>query len=126
MKRLLAFLTVVLWLAACGAAQAAPPGTGVRGTVEVGPTCPVERINSPCPPQPLAATIVVRNPAGTEVTRVHSGADGHFQVDLNPGTYTLVGLTIGGSFLPRPIPTTVTVTAGSYTTANVEYDSGLR
>ena len=94
--------------------------------MQSGPTCPVERINSPCPPHPLAATIVVRDAGGHEVARTHSGADGHFKLDVAPGTYTVVGLTIGSGMLPRPIPTTATVTAGSYTTVNVEYDSGIR
>ena len=125
MKRLIVSGVVVLALAACGA-PVAQPGTGIKGVVEVGPTCPVERINSPCPPHPLAATVVVRDGSGAEVTRFRSGADGHFKLDLTPGRYTLLGLTIGSSFLPRPIPTSVTVTQGAYTSVNIEYDSGIR
>lgn len=128
MKRILVAIMVTLAMAACGTA-AAPPnpsGSGIQGVVQAGPTCPVERINSPCPPRPLAATVVVRDGAGHEVARAHSGADGRFKVDVAPGRYTVVGLTIGSSILPRPIPTTVTVTTGSYTTVNVEYDSGIR
>jgi hypothetical protein len=125
MKRLTASLALTIALAACGA-QAAQPGTGIQGIVQVGPTCPVERINSPCPPHPIATTVVVRDAAGQEVTRFHSAADGHFKVDLAPGTYALVGLNIGSSMLPRPIPTSVTVTSGNYTSVNIEYDSGIR
>jgi hypothetical protein len=84
------------------------------------------RINSPCPPHPLAATIVVRDAAGHEVARTHSGSDGHFKVDVAPGTYTVVGLNINSSMLPRPIATTVTVSSGSYASVIVEYDSGIR
>src|SRR2546425_119910 len=112
-------------MAACGT-PAAQPGTGIQGTVQAGPTCPVERINFPCPPHPLAATGVVRDASGAEVTRFHSGTDGRFKLGLAPGTYTLVGLNIGTGFLPPPIPTSVTVTAGTYTTINVESDSGIR
>jgi hypothetical protein len=125
MKQLIVSGAVALALAACGV-PAAQPGTGIQGIVEVGPTCPVERINSPCPPHPLAATVVVRDGHGAEVTRFRSGADGRFKVDLTPGSYTLLGLTIGSSFLPRPIPTSVTVMQGAYTSVNVEYDSGIR
>jgi hypothetical protein len=128
MNRFIASITLSIVLAACGA-QAAPPapsGTGIQGVVHSGPTCPVERINSPCPPRPLAATIVVRDTAGHEVARTRSGADGLFKVDVAPGTYTVVGLNIGSSMLPRPIPTTATVTSGGYVTINVEYDSGIR
>jgi hypothetical protein len=128
MKRLVASIILAGAMAACGsqAAQPAPPGTGIQGMVQAGPTCPVERIESPCPPHPLAATVVVRDGAGAEVTRFHSGSDGRFKVDLRPGTYNLLGLMIGSSFLPRPIPTSVTVSAGTYTSVNVEYDSGIR
>jgi len=125
MKRMMLSIAIGLAVAACGT-PAAQPGTGIQGIVEVGPTCPVERLNSPCPPHPMAATVVVRNGNGTEVTRFHSGADGRFKMDLAPGTYTLVGLTVGSSFLPRPIPTSVTVTQGTYVSVNVEYDSGIR
>src|SRR3989442_7042125 len=106
-------------MAACGT-PAAQPGTGIQGTVEVGPTCPVERINSPCPPHPLATMVIVRNSGGAELARVQSGADGRFKVDLAPGTYTLVGVTVGSSFLPRPIPTSVTVSPGTYVSVTVE------
>jgi hypothetical protein len=128
MNRTLASLLVTVLLAACGtpAASPAPSGSGIQGVVQSGPSCPVERINSPCPPRPLAATIVVRDAAGREVARTHSAADGHFKVDVAPGTYTVVGLNIGSSMLPRPIPTTVTVTSGTYTTITLEYDSGIR
>jgi len=128
MKRLLVSIIVTLAIAACGTAAATPipSGTGIQGVVQSGPTCPVERINSPCPPHPLAATIVVRDAAGHEVARTHSGVDGHFKVDVAPGTYTVVGLNINSSMLPRPIATTVTVTSGSYASVIVEYDSGIR
>ena len=128
MKRLLGaiWLGLALGLAGCGTSPATTLDSGIQGTVQVGPTCPVQRINSPCPPRPLATTVVVRNQQGIEVKRFHSGGDGSFKVDLAPGTYTLVGLPIGASFLPRPIPTTATVAKGAYTTVNVEYDSGIR
>ncbi|MDQ6883982.1 MAG: prealbumin-like fold domain-containing protein [Candidatus Dormibacteraeota bacterium] len=127
MKQLLGALAFAGLLAACGAAPAAPtPGTGIQGFVTVGPTCPVERVNSPCPPRPMQTTVEIRNSAGKQVTSVATGSDGHFQLDLLPGTYTLVGAAHGTAGLPRPIPVTVTVVAGSYATAHVEYDSGIR
>ena len=127
MSRFLTMVAVAIVLAGCGPAQpSAPPGTGVQGIVESSPTCPVERINSPCPPHPLAATVIVSTSQGVEVTRFHTGADGRFRVDLAPGQYNLLGQPVGGSLLPRPIPTTATVVQGSYVTVNVEYDSGIR
>jgi hypothetical protein len=121
----IALMALALALSGCGT-PAQQPGSGIRGTVQVGPTCPVERLDSPCPARPLAATVVVRDHHGAEVTRVHSGSDGRFSVPLAPGTYTLVGLTVGSSLLPRPIPTSASVTPGHYTVVTVEYDSGIR
>ena len=115
---------LALGISACG--PAGQPHSGVQGLVQVGPTCPVERLGSPCPPRPLAATVVARDGNGQEVGRAQSGADGHFTIGLQPGAYTLVGLTINASGLPRPIPTTVTVVEGRYTSVTVEYDSGIR
>src|SRR6202022_4096127 len=117
MKRVFVLTILTLALAACGS-QPAQPGTGIQGLVQAGPPCPVERITSPCPPHPLAATIVVRDGTGAEVTRFRSGADGRFKVDLRPGTYTLLGLTICSSFLPRPIPTSATAPPGTHTPIN--------
>src|SRR2546423_8696088 len=126
MKRIIGLIIVTLSMAACATQPAAPTGTGIQGMVQVGPTCPVERINSPCPPHPLAATVVVRDGAAAEVIRFTSGAAGRFEVNLRPGTYGLTGLPIGSSSMPRPIATSVTVTQGSYAAVNVEYDSGIR
>src|SRR5947208_7406332 len=97
-SRIVSF-ALALTMAACGT-PAAQPGTGIQGTEQAGPTCPVERINSPCPPRPLAATVVVRDGSGSEVGRFHSWDDGLFKVDLAPGSYTIVGLNFGPSLLP--------------------------
>ena len=126
MKRRILLIGLALCLAGCGTLPATSMNSGIQGLVQVGPTCPVQRINSPCPPRPVAATVVVRNAQGAEVKRFQSAGDGSFKVDLAPGSYTLVGLPIGSSFLPRPIPTTATVVEGRYTSVDVEYDSGIR
>jgi hypothetical protein len=123
MRCLLALLCGLL-LIACG--NAAPPGTGVAGRVLLGPSCPLERLNSSCPPRPLAATVVVQDSERNEVARVRSAADGHFTLNLPPGAYTIVGLPITSTGLPRPIATTVVVESGRYASATVTYDSGIR
>src|SRR5437764_762910 len=35
-----------------------------------GPTCPVERSDSPCPDRPVTATVIVTDASGKQVTRV--------------------------------------------------------
>jgi hypothetical protein len=132
MNRFLAALALSLLFGACGTPATAPPatappaGTGIQGIVTIGPTCPVERVNSPCPPRPIAVTVIVRNAIGSEVTRFRSGADGRFKVALSPGQYVLLGQSPSTASLPRPIPVSVTVTSGSYAVVTVEFDSGIR
>ncbi len=119
-----ALLTGVL-LCGCGS-PAATAGAGIEGTVTVGPTCPVVRLDAPCPDRPLQAEVSVRDGSGREVTRFRSGPDGRFRVDLPPGTYQLLGISPGPSGFPRPTPTTATVGAGRYTHVDVAFDSGIR
>ena len=126
MRNLVALVLGVLFLAGCAGSPAVSPGTGIRGVVLVGPTCPVERLSSPCPPNPIAATVDVRDANDHEVARVHSGSDGRFQVQLAAGTYSLLGQPLNGNGLPRPVPVAAVVTAGRYTAVTVEYDSGIR
>jgi len=127
MKRLLSAIGLCFLLAACGTNASSSTGAaGVEGIVTIGPTCPVERINSPCPPRPIAATVIVTDASGREITRTQSGVDGRFKVSLNPGTYTLSGQRAANQALPRPIPQTVTVRAAGYTVVTLQFDSGIR
>jgi hypothetical protein len=120
-------LGVLLVAAACGPSTAsAPPGTGIRGTVTLGPTCPVEQVGQPPCVTPYAASLVVTSAEdGSVVARVSSGADGTFTVDLPPGDYVIVPEP-GGDPLPMGTPVDVTVEAGAYTEVDVAYDSGIR
>lgn len=127
MKRFLSALGLCWVLAGCGSnASLATGATGVQGFVTIGPTCPVERINSPCPPRPIAATVIASDPSGKEISRTQSGSDGHFKLALNPGSYTLSGQRPANQALPRPIPQTVIVSSGGYTVVTLQFDSGIR
>lgn len=103
-----------------------PPNgdTGIEGMVTIGPTCPVERVGSPCPDRPYEATIAVLDSAGRQVAEARSGADGHFLVLLPPGTYTLRPRQSGTP--PHAAEVTVTVAAGYMTDVQVAFDSGIR
>jgi len=118
---------LVLVLAACGPSGAtAPPGTGIRGTITLGPTCPVEQVGQPPCVEPYAATLVVTSAEdGSVVARVDSAADGTFQVDLPPGAY-VINPEPGGDPFPFGKPVDVTVVAGAYTQVEVAYDTGIR
>ena len=115
-----------------GAAAGNDPSTcdatatsGIAGLVLIGPMCPVMRQDEPCPDQPFAATLIIRDSQGLELCTVSSGDDGRFLVGLPPGSYELIPLT-GPGGLPAAAPQWVTVVPDQYTDVTVNYDSGIR
>lgn len=119
-------LVLLVLVGACSPTE--PPVTvtdsGIEGQVFIGPMCPVMREGEPCPDQPFQATITILNPNGKEVARVESDAQGHFVVDLEPGTYTL--RPEPGEGIAHASEQSVTVSEGRFTQAIVNYDSGIR
>lgn len=111
--------------AAMGAtATPAPAGeTGIAGIATIGPTCPVERADSPCPDRPYETRITIWR-GTTIVAETRSGADGRFFVLVPPGEYRVVGES--GSTLPRGTETTATVDAGQVAEVELRFDSGIR
>lgn len=98
--------------------------TGVEGIVTIGPTCPVQRVDSPCPDRPYEATIFLLDGARRPIAEVRSAADGRFRVVLAPGTYTLSPQAQGA--FPHAAEQTVTVLEGQITTVQIAFDSGIR
>ncbi len=98
--------------------------SGIDGTVTIGPTCPVERIESPCPDRPYEASIAVLDAAGRKVAEARSDADGRFHLALPPGVYRLVPQSAGTP--PTAQEQTATVAAGGFTAVEIAYDSGIR
>lgn len=106
-------------------ATQAPAGeSGIDGTVTIGPTCPVQRVESPCPDRPYEASITVLDAAGRQVAETRSNANGRFRLALPPGAYTLVPQATGTP--PTAQEQTVTVVAGGFTAVQIAYDSGIR
>lgn len=118
-------LVFALLLVACGGGGGAEPGTGIEGIVSVGPQCPVETLDSPCPDLPFVGDVQATASDGS-VTTVTTDAQGRFAMDLAPGSYTLVAVTAGDGGPPTPIPQTVVVEQGSYKQVTLEVDSGIR
>jgi hypothetical protein len=108
------------------AASAKPPPSGesgIEGMATIGPTCPVERADSPCPDRPYEARITFWR-GGTLVAEARSGTDGRFRVALLPGTYLVVGESEGT--MPHAVEQTVDVHEGLWTDLAIRYDSGIR
>jgi hypothetical protein len=121
-------IVIAFWAASVRVANA-PGGdtTGVRGTVLLGPVCPVERIppDPACAPKPYATAITVYRAGSTSVFATgKSDASGTFQFSLPPGSYTLKAS--GGTMLPRCSPTDVTVGLSGYATTSISCDTGIR
>ncbi|WP_077490431.1 carboxypeptidase-like regulatory domain-containing protein [Sinomonas mesophila] len=103
---------------------APPSGTGAYGYVTAGPTCPVERSDQPCPPQPVSARVEAHVPRGGAVASTRSDSSGRYALDLPPGSYVLVvGAASGWPHCPD---TPVTVERGSAARADVSCDTGIR
>jgi hypothetical protein len=117
----------VLAFAACGGGAPSPSPTaasGIRGTVVLGPTCPVQQAGaSPCL-TPYAATIVVTDSEDRQVARTTARPDGSFQVELPPGEYVI--LPQPGKPFPQAQPLDVTVVPGEFAEVQINYDTGIR
>jgi hypothetical protein len=120
-------LVIAVSLAACGPSTvSAPPDTGIRGIVTLGPTCPVEQVGgAPCVTAYAATLVITSAEDGSVVARVSSGPDGVFTVNLPPGDYVIVPEP-GGDPFPLGQPVDVNVEAGAYTEIEVAYDTGIR
>jgi hypothetical protein len=108
-----------------GCHHPAPPGTGIRGSVKLGPACPVESLTSPCPDTPFQGDVRATASDGATTT-VSTDAQGRFTMNLRAGTYDVVAVSPSGSGPPTPVSRTVQVRTGSYTQVTLEVDTGIR
>ncbi len=101
--------------------------SGVRGTVLIEPTCPVERMppDPTCAPKPYATAIVVyRTGSKSPYIIGNSNTSGAFLFSLPPGSYTLAAK--GDTVLPRCNETSVAVVPDEYTSVTISCDTGIR
>jgi len=126
--RLVAVLTL---LVACGRSAAGSDGAElgrIEGTVFLGPQCPVETLESPCPDLPLA-DVEVRLTTGDEIVGTAvSDADGRFTIEIEAGSYTLRAVLEAdppaSMLFAKPVP--VMVVANEVVEANLLVDTGIR
>lgn len=105
-----------------------PYQSGIKGTVTLGPTCPVMR-NPPdpqCADKPYKTTVSVSRTSDTShvFATTESGTDGTFQFSLPPGDYTVKAS--GGAVLPRCGDVATNVSASAYTDIAISCDTGIR
>ena len=134
---------LLVLLAACGstAERAAPPSSAVSstttdspadnegatilyGTVSATPTCPVQRPGQSCPPAPVTGTVRAVDGADHVVGQAPTDANGHYEMPVAPGSYTL-HVVIDG-VLPRCPDTTAVAAVGKRTNVDIGCDTGIR
>lgn len=118
-------LMAVGMLGACGPDEI-PPDTGVRGSVTIGPMCPVIQVDTECPDRPFQTAVEVQQADGRVVAKAESDEAGRFQIPLPPGSYVLVPAVPNPGAPPYASPLPFTVVQGDWTTLTVQYDSGIR
>jgi len=118
---------LLLFLVACaGRGPSSSGDSGIRGIVLLGPTCPVETLESPCPDRPLA-DVEIRVLRGSDVVAtVRSDGEGRFAVALDPGRYEVQAVVEEGGPGMSAKPVDVVVTNGVFNDVNVPVDSGIR
>lgn len=101
----------------------------LEGKVTVGPICPVERVDQPCPVPEAAYTsrevVVYKTDETTEVARQHFTKDGNYKFELAPGIYIIntPRQGVGGS---KDLPQTVIIKVGETLKLNFDIDTGIR
>jgi hypothetical protein len=124
-RTLLLPFVFILLLSACARAGVGGGGdSGVLGVVQAGPTCPVERVGSPCPDRPFPGTVRATGLDGA-TAEVNTDDQGRFRLALAPGTYVVTVVTTTGP-PPAAEPQTVQVKAGSFTQVTINVDTGIR
>ncbi|MEO8106931.1 MAG: carboxypeptidase-like regulatory domain-containing protein [Actinomycetes bacterium] len=116
-------LTGLFGLTGCGAGEPDLVAT-VSGIVEQGPTCPVETLDSPCPPAPAVGARVDVLQKGTVVASTTTDADGRFQLTAPAGTVEVRATSTDG--LPSQDAETFTLGAGDDVEARLLLDTGIR
>jgi hypothetical protein len=127
MRRMRVVSILLLFLVGCaGRGPSSSDDSGIRGTVLLGPTCPVETLESPCQDRPLA-DVEIRVLRGSDVVAtVRSDGEGRFAVALDPGRYEVQAVVEEGGPGMSAKPVDVVVTSGVFNDVNVPVDSGIR
>lgn len=91
-------VTVMLLAPACGDRTGdAPPRSGVTGLVHLGPECPVEQADQPCPDRPATGVTVTVSEqlagdayaSGRPVGQAVTDDEGRFEVAVEAGDYVV-------------------------------------
>ena len=135
MFRRLALVVTIAFVACGGHSPTSPvdaaslPHGRLTGAVTIGPNCPNEQPQNPCPPAPgafsLRKVLIYDSTATKLLFTVDIDSHGLYLIELLPGIYT-VDLQKSGIDRSADVPAKVTITANHVTTLNIAIDTGLR
>lgn len=101
--------------------------SGIEGRVVIGPVCPTVEKERPCPDRPYQTELTVRRAESGDVAAVVvSDTEGHFRIEVPPGSYILDPGVPRLVTDPQGEPMVVEVEAGRYAQVVVRFDSGVR
>lgn len=110
-------------------AQPAVKKSGIKGTVSLGPTCPVMK-NPPdpaCADKPYAVKLQLVSSGGSFVIKeFSSNTDGTFSVEIPPGEYLVRSAPTMDIYPICRSSNTVVVNKGAYTNVDISCDTGIR
>ena len=113
-----------------GACPSSEKDSGIlRGTMTIGPICPVERIDNPCNPTPemyAAHRVFVYNSDKSKlITTLTPNEKGNFSATLSEGKYfvDVERQSIGGT---QGAPAVISIKSGETTTLTISIDTGIR
>lgn len=102
----------------------------LAGKVTVGPICPVERIDQPCPVPPEAYTsrelIIYKVDGKTFVTSTHFKSDGTYSITLPPSNYVADVSRTGTFGSSKDTPHAFRIYSSVTTTFDLSIDTGIR
>jgi hypothetical protein len=113
-------------LSGCALTGASDPelAATITGRVEQGPTCPVETLNSSCPPAPAVGATVTVLLEGEVITSTTTDADGRFELGAPAGVVEVRAESAEG--IPSQDSETFTLDAGDDVEAVFLLDTGIR
>ena len=128
-KRFALLAVIVIGLLLAGCSGAVTEMGLLQGDVTIGPISPVERPGEK-PPIPCevyeARKIMVYDKSGRNlVKQVDIDCDGKYEVELEPGLYTVDINRIGIDF-SGDVPAKVEITAGMTFRLDIDIDTGIR
>jgi carboxypeptidase family protein len=98
--------------------------SGIFGSVKAGPTCPVERQESPCPERPVTdAEVTAKDASGKVAGTAKTDAEGEFTMGLAPGSYEV---TASSPSVMSCDTQHADVVERHYTPVRITCDTGIR